>query len=283
MNDMKTEALPHAAAPGSNGFPYSDSSRAELERLFLANLGLIRRIAWQFSRRYGLSDADSSEFVGSVELKLLSDDYRVFRQFRGGSSLATYLTTVIHNQCRDFTASRWGKWRPTTAARRMGPVAVELEKLTKRDGYSEREAIEAVRCKARGEHSVEKLEKLANRLPPRTTRAVDLHRTGLDTSARSVDRIVLRELASTFDACSFELRRAMGRLSVEEREILGLRFWSGLTVAAISEMGTHKRPLYGRLNGILARLRRDLEGAGFRRDEVLDAIGALSGPSGEPV
>jgi len=280
---ISTETL-EPEATGLDELPYSRLSAPALEELFLSELVLIRRLARRCTRCFGLADLDAAEFVSSVELKLISDNYHVFRRFRGGSSLSTYLTMVIRNHCRDFMASRWGKWRPSRAARRLGPVAIELEMLTNRDGYSDGEAIETVRSRSRGEYSPDKVERLANRLPPRMPRGLALHRTAFEAWARPIDCIAHREFASTYHACRMELSRAVSRLGEDDRAILGLRFRNGLTVAGISvAMGTRQQPLYRRLSRILAKLRRDLERGGFRRDEVLGAIRALTEAEGEPV
>jgi RNA polymerase sigma-70 factor (ECF subfamily) len=46
------------------------------------------------ARSVPLSQADIDDLCAEIFLVLLGDDYRVLRQFRGNSSLATYLTVV---------------------------------------------------------------------------------------------------------------------------------------------------------------------------------------------
>lgn len=46
------------------------------------------------SRSIRLAPEDREDLVGEVFLTLVKNDYAVLRQFRGGSSLATYLTVV---------------------------------------------------------------------------------------------------------------------------------------------------------------------------------------------
>ncbi len=59
-------------------------------------LGLVLHVVHHTSQSRGitLSPADRDDLVSEVFLALLNDDFRVLRRFRGGSSLATYLTVV---------------------------------------------------------------------------------------------------------------------------------------------------------------------------------------------
>ncbi|MGH8186413.1 MAG: hypothetical protein ACREUC_07605, partial [Steroidobacteraceae bacterium] len=77
-------------------------------------------------------------------LKLIEHDYAVLRRFEGASSLRTYLTVVLHRVLLDQRNREWGRWRPSAAAYRNGPLAVRLERLVTRDGLTPAEAIAAV-------------------------------------------------------------------------------------------------------------------------------------------
>ena len=267
----------------STAQPYELTSTMELEALFLSNLKLVRRIVRHSASRYRLSEEEVCEIMSVVELKLILDNYGVFRRFRGGSKLATYLTTVVRNQCRDYMIRSWGKWRPSTAAQRLGPVAVALETLTKRDGFSTHEAVETLFYRYCGEKSRAELDELAARLPPHGPRRLGC-RDAVVTSAPAVatDNLLRKELASKLRGCRRTLERALSELSVEERDILEMRFGKGFAVAKIAGiLGLEPRPLYRRVQQLLARLRQDLERAGYRRDEVLAAVHAYVEDEGE--
>ena len=49
--------------------------------------------------------------------------------FEGRSQLRTYLITVVQRHFLDDRNARWGKWRPSSIARRIGPIAVLLDLL----------------------------------------------------------------------------------------------------------------------------------------------------------
>src|SRR5882672_2358170 len=100
------------------------TDRQELEVLLLANLAWIERVVGALARRHGLSADDRADFASWVKLKLVEHDYRVLQRFRGESTITTYLTTVIAMVYRDYRAHRWGRWRPSAAALRLGRLAV---------------------------------------------------------------------------------------------------------------------------------------------------------------
>jgi len=226
---------------------------------------------------YAFVDGEEGEIVGSVALKLVANDYAVLRKFRGGSALGTYLNTVTRNQCRDHVGRLWGRWQPSTRARKLGPLAVELEKLTKRDGHTQREAIETLRSRTQDAPSEEALEALALALPTRT--AKPLAASGVPP----VDTLVRQETLAMLSRCRRALGDAIGALDDVERDILALRFTDSLAVSAIAvRLGLPLRPLYRRLERILRKLARALEARGFRGDAVLSAVALAVEEGTEP-
>src|SRR3954463_13971714 len=117
---------------------------SDLEKLFLEQLGRIDRAAAFIARRNGLGDADASDFVAEVRAKFVQSDYEPLRRFRGDSAIGTYLSVVVAGIYRDYAAARWGRWRPSAAAQRIGPPAPRLERLVSRMGLSLAEAGEAL-------------------------------------------------------------------------------------------------------------------------------------------
>ena len=98
------------------------------QQLLLDNLDLVERLVRFTARRHHLSFTDAEEFASIVRLKLVENDFAILRKFEGRSLLSTYLTVVIERLCHDFSIARWGKWRPSAAARRQGDVAMLLER-----------------------------------------------------------------------------------------------------------------------------------------------------------
>src|SRR5262245_34415390 len=107
---------------------------SSLQRQFLNHLTLVDRTAGLLARRSGIHGDDVEDFKSWVRLRLVENDYEVLRRFRGEGTLHTYLTVVIALLARDYRYAHWGRWRPSAAARRLGPLAVRLETLVHRDG-----------------------------------------------------------------------------------------------------------------------------------------------------
>ena len=126
--------------------PDAMPNRSELEALLTNNLGWVDRVAASVCRRHGLDPDESDEFAGWARMRLVEDDYAVLRKFRGESAITTYLTVVVTMLFRDYRVSRWGRWRPSAAAKRQGDLAVRLETLVYRDGYRVDQAGEMLRA-----------------------------------------------------------------------------------------------------------------------------------------
>ncbi len=252
----------------------SASSAAKARQLFVDNLALVRQLVSVVCRRGGLNDADAEDFASEVFLKLIGDDYRALRQFRGRAKLSTYLATLIQHELRDFRIRRWGRWRPSAQAKRLGQVAVELETLLARDGHTLGMAIEILAARSAGCSRTE-LERLAARLPPRTKRRLE----GEETLARmAVDGDVERRLIeSRCRPQGAALRRVLGaalnRIPVEDQTMLSLHYEKGMTLQAVAAaMDLEPRRLYRRRERCLRALRRACEEAGLTWQTVNEIV-----------
>src|SRR5689334_9059220 len=146
-------------APGHRG---TTSSRPCMsEDLFNAHLPHIDKVVDYLSRRYFFQTDECEDFRSSVYEKLIDDDYAVFRKFQGRASLNTYLTTVISNMLKDYLNRLFGKWQPSAEALRMGPIAVHLERLLVRDGYTFDEAVKILQVNRKVELSWQELYRIA--------------------------------------------------------------------------------------------------------------------------
>src|SRR6476661_705108 len=99
----------------------------DAEELFRQHLPAIGQIAESICRRNGVGHHDAEDFASDIRLKLCEDDFAVIRKFKGKSSFTTYLTVVMNKRFLDRQRQAWGKWSPSSQARRLGPVAMLLE------------------------------------------------------------------------------------------------------------------------------------------------------------
>src|SRR4051812_10993832 len=106
------------------------------EQLFLSELPRVERAIQRACRNSRLRQEETEDFASHVRLKLIENDYAVFRKFQGKCTLNTYLNMVVLNLLHDYQNRRWGKWRPCAAANHLGKVAIKLDQLLSRDGCS---------------------------------------------------------------------------------------------------------------------------------------------------
>jgi RNA polymerase sigma factor (sigma-70 family) len=256
--------------------------RQRLEAVFVANLPLIDRIVSALCRRYGLGGDDSDDFRSCVKERLIEDEYAVLRKFRGEAAIGTYLTVVIAMILRDYRVRRWGRWRPSAAARRGGNIAVRLETLVYRQGFSLDEAIRVLKQSGDVTLSERELVTMFASLPRRAPlKQVNIGATVLAdvSSSDGADDLVNDEVATgERTAADRALGDALARLPAEDRVVLRMRFWEGMTVADIARtLHVPQKPLYRRIEHAVATLKPLLEAAGVSADDARELIESATG------
>ena len=243
-----------------------------LEAVFLENLTLIDRIAAALARRNGFVGEDAVDFASWVKLRMVEDEYAVFRKFRGDSAVGTYLTVVIAMLARDYRVRHFGRWRPSAAARRVGVVAVKLEALVRRQGYRLEQAAEILRTSGDTRLSDRELVGVLAQCPLRPPlRPLEV---GAEQLA-GVESNAVAEVLVISDETEQERRRVWSALAaairaypVEDRLILRMRFWDELSIADIARaLSLQQKSLYRRIDRLLADLRGRLVATGLSADE----------------
>lgn len=263
-------------------------SRLEAEALLLENLAWVDRVVGSVSRRNGLRGDDAEDFASWTRVKLVEDDYAVIRKFRGESAITTYLTVVITMLAREYRATRWGRWRPSAAAQRQGPLGVRLETLVYRDGHTLDQAAEVLRTNGETDLSARELAEMLGELNVRgPLRPVEVGPQPLASavSDSSADEIVRAEESETGRRQVVEtLERAIETLPPQDRIIVRLRFWEGMSVADIARgLDLPQKPLYRRLTKALEELRTQLEAAGVSMEMVRTRLGEVGESAGATI
>lgn len=232
-----------------------------------ADLALFSEVLRQVARMHRLRPEDADDFFQTAHCRQLERNYDVFRQFGGRSSLRTYLTVVAVRLLLDWRNSRFGKWRPSTDARRLGENAVALERLMSRDGHTAGEAIASVAIQT--DASPEALDRLIEQLPARVRRRF-APASEIDTSGPRMefsDPIEDRERERWNESVLAALRASVERLPPSDQVLLDHRFRAGLTVKSASvTLSVEPKRLYRRLQTVLKQLRVDLSERGFDLD-----------------
>ena len=246
------------------------------EQQFLSQLAVIERvIAWVCARR-GLRGADAEDFASVVKTRLVENDYEILAKFEGRSSLKTYLTAVINRLYLDFQVQRFGKWRSSAEAHRLGTVALRLECLMFRDGLSFDEACGVLQSDPRVSETRDALHAMRQRLPNRPGRVLvgnPPEPVRLQSGASTVERAERQALAErTFEV----IRRSLSQLPAPDRVFMRLHLESGLTVAEASRsLGLDQKSLYRKKEDVLKRLRSALEAAGIGSEAARELLSTL--------
>jgi RNA polymerase sigma-70 factor (ECF subfamily) len=123
-------------------------------------LGLVYHVIHHTAhlRSMPLRPEDVEDLAAEVLLQIVSGDYAVLRQFRGNSSLATYLTVVARRISVHELSRR-------SATREVQPAAQ----------HANLDEVEDEVPRAPGLESLEEVEKLLSKLPGREREVVRLH------------------------------------------------------------------------------------------------------------
>lgn len=251
-------------------------SSGSYEDLFLANLGLVDDVVRFVSRRHRLTAADAEELRSQARLKIIDDDYAVLRAFKGESSLRTYLVIVVTRLFLDDRTARWGRWRPSATATKLGATAVLLEQLVSRDGLGHDEAVESARTNHRVPESAAELHDLLGKLPRRTSRRpTDDEPTDVPDPAPGADAAVLATERSESQArVHAALRRALATLGPHERLLMRMRYEDDTHVSHICvALGEDQKRLYRTFEQLCKGLRAAMTADGVDPAEIADLLG----------
>lgn len=247
---------------------------SEAERLVVDNLPVLDAAVSHVARRHRLSPSDRDDLLGMVRLKLVENDYAVVRRFEGRSSFKTYLAVVVQRVLLDWRVARWGKWRSSAIARRIGALAVRLERLLYREGRSVSEAIELLRRDGATEPEDE-IATLASRLPARV-RPREVPESEADVAAAphgGDDALLDREAARLAASAEAAITSAIEELPVEDRLVLKMHFLDGCRISDIARvLDVPQKPLYKKVERSLAHLRRRLEEAGIAQTTIVPLL-----------
>ena len=248
----------------------------DYQRLLLDHLDLVDQIVRTTGRRRHLSAAERDDFASFVNIRLVDDDYAILRKFQNRSTLWTYLAAVIERMSLDFCAEKWGRWRPSAMAERLGPVAVILERLVTRDLHTIEEAMEIVRTNHDVRQSYGELRRLWDQLPVRlrTTEVGEEAAATVSSGETSEATVEDAELRKSIARLQASLKTAFDDIPVQDRVLIALRFDQDLSMVQIARLtGSSVPTLHRRLDKSVKQLRTALTRAGFDAREISTLIG----------
>lgn len=240
--------------------------------LLARHLPLVDEVARYVARRKHSRADEVEEFVAQARLKMVEDDYAVLRGFQGRARLRTYLTIVLQHLFSDERVRRWGRFRFSAAALRLGTEAKRLEILMRRDGRTADEAWDVLTRNEGWAITRAEFDALVAALPPHVPHRVvgeeeleSVCAPGPTSEARVNAREQHQQRCRSHEA----LTRALAALDVEDRLILKLHFQDGLKIGAVARaLGQPEKPFYRRLERLLQHLRSELERNGLGSGDV---------------
>jgi RNA polymerase sigma-70 factor (ECF subfamily) len=124
-------------------------------------LGLVYHVIHHTAhlRSTPLRPEDVEDLAAEVLLQIVSGDYAILRQFRGNSSLATYLTVIARRICVHELARRYATREVQSPAQHANLNEIEDEDVPRMPGLE----------------SLEEVERLLSKLPGREREVVRLH------------------------------------------------------------------------------------------------------------
>jgi RNA polymerase sigma factor (sigma-70 family) len=251
--------------------------RSQAEDLLVQHLPLVERLAASLARRSTLSPSECDDFSSWAKEQLIVADYAMIRKFRGESSFPAYLSAVLAHLVQEYRVARWGRWRSSVAAKRLGPIALRLERLVHRDGLTWREAATSIRSGGEVRLTDAQFAALFAQLPKRRSKrarevlVADTDGLPKRSSTTSPADVLLskEELALALAA----LGRALAELTGVERAMLRLKYWEDQTIVQIADtLQLDVKPLYRRFDRMYNRLRKQLIRLGVSADQIQSII-----------
>jgi RNA polymerase sigma factor (sigma-70 family) len=242
---------------------------------YSSNQDAIEAVLSYVCRQQRLSPDAADEFSQWTRLKLIEDDCAILRAFKGLSSFKTFMHQVISRKYRDWLDVERGKFRVTQEAKRLGPIATELERLVLRDKTPYDEAAQLLVSKGVAQ-SIKQCDEIWGRLK----RAVRRHFVSDDElelryPGPSIDPLEEAERRRLVEKVQDALHASLAALPAGDNLLFRWRFWDKFTVAQIAKrQGIEQKPLYRRYEQIYKQLERDLIARGITKAELGDLFGS---------
>lgn len=248
------------------------------EEDFLAALPVIDDVVRHVCRRNRLSASDADDFRSDVRLHFIERNYEVLRQFEGRCAQRTYINVVVQRLYFDFRNREWSRWRPSMAARRLGPDAIIIEKLVVRDGCPLDQALEM----ARVNHGIDitgELKQFCDTLAARSPRRRSVSDDEIvempSSGPGADDRVVSAERDFLAKRVLGALERAQQALPPMQRLILKMLFEDRTAISDIARaLHLEQRPLYRTVERLVKTIGDSMRAEGISETEVSELLNA---------
>ncbi|MCP4756891.1 MAG: sigma-70 family RNA polymerase sigma factor [Proteobacteria bacterium] len=251
-------------------------------KLFEDNLPLIDEVIGIIGFKRNLDKTEAADFRSDVHLKLIDNDYKAIRDFKGEASFRTYLFCKIQSIFIDKLRAEKGRWRSSEPAKKMGKMAELLEKLLYNEHHSFEAAYEII-CIRHQNLGVElpdreDLEKMATGLKTKMGRPrissfegqLDNVQSSMEPADEAMEIQDLKPKKKRIDALTKSVEQT---LTAEDKLILKMHFKDKHSISTISRIMKKKRhQVDRRLKEILLEFKKKIIAEGIDKNEVMDVI-----------
>jgi RNA polymerase sigma factor (sigma-70 family) len=235
----------------------------------------LKRIESACRRRFPDGN-DADECYVFVIDRLKADDYRRIRQFKGKSSIQTYLYAVINALVADYKRKKYGRKRIPKAVARLGEWAEAIYRLVCWGRYSFAEAYDIAMVEGRFDGSyeefLEETDPIRQAPCPENPRFIPVDDSQMqslpqtdDTASNPLEELLRKtDLKKRAKAASV-IREATKGLSDEEQLLVRLVYGSDHSVrAAARVIGLKAGAARRLLKRVLLKYRENLLAEGIR-------------------
>lgn len=225
---------------------------------------------------------DKDELFVQVLDHLQEDDYRRLREFKGNSSITTYLTAIISRLVVDIVRSRSGRNRAKERAERFGETGRRLYELVIQQSHSIADAVEILRGNYGMIVDSSQLQAMLDEMQGRSTR----HQTDTDyeTAWNDNGELVSIQRSTPEQKVSDQqlerkrkelLKQVLDGMTAEDKLLIRLRFpldegTDPLDAATVAKMlGLNQQEVDRRTRRILTTCRELLLKQGISLHELL--------------
>jgi RNA polymerase sigma factor (sigma-70 family) len=259
------------------------------DQVLTEHLPKIRSIVHQLCAKIGMNPSDEADVLGVAQLALIENDYRKIRSCRDATLTHTFLEKILRNELIDTERKHnpaKKRFRPSTAAQQLGPVAEALEKYCWQGLHLEEAIAKITRELTAANQPVPSPAEFAAMVAPLRLRtpvsvlATDPQTMVFASAAADAESVLLHDELVTL------LRTWKMGLNDEDRLLLQWYFLDVLTVAEIARIiGISDYRVRQRL-AVMDDLARTIKQAGYSMDDmrpILDAFEAAFSPAAEAV
>ncbi len=244
------------------------------------NIHIIDQAIKCICHRHNLSEEEGEEFAAEARYKLVENDYKIVREFKGKSTLKTYLVTVINRLFIDKKRAEHGRWRASEKAKQIGEVAVKLDELLHKDNYSLDEAYQILRINYKIKLSEEELDSIFHKIDKERTPRIKEESEEEIASAipdpglmpdEEVEKGRIEKAAERLFTLVDEISCT---LSENDRLALRMKFQDDHSISDISQcLGISRNDIEKRMKGILHEFKKRIVASeGINLHDVMEII-----------